>query len=343
MSKRALAPILLAAMAAACGGGSPTDPGPTPVPGSPVNGFVYYDENANGVADPAETVRLPSVGVTVGGVTGSTAAGGRFSLPSVPNGSQTAQARPDTLPAYFTAGTALSVAVPPSGEVAVPAVLALGSRARANTYLAFGDSITWGQGSSDGSGYVDILQADLRAFWGKATVIQDGEPGTKSNRGESRLGRSLSIHRPAYLLILYGTNDWNEPECREEFPCFTITALRSMVLQARDAGAFPVVGTIPPVNPAYVDRNPAERNDWVTRMNVLVRAMAREERAAVAEVHGDFLKQSSLPPLFADYLHPNDGGFRVTASSFFAGITRPLSASGSARRPGFFFESFGGS
>jgi acyl-CoA thioesterase-1 len=343
MSPRTPALILLAAAAVACGGGSPTDPGssPTPVPGSPVSGFVYYDENANGMADPTETVRLPSVGVTVGGVSASTTTGGRFSLPSVPNGSQTAQARPDALPAYFAPGTALTVTVPPTGDVAVPAVLALGPRARANTYLAFGDSITWGQGSSDGDGYTDELQADLRAFWGSATVMKDGEPGTKSNKGEARLGASLNASRPAYVLILYGANDWNEPECREEFPCFTITALRSMVLQTRDAGAFPVVGTIPPVNPSYTDRSPEERNDWVRRMNELVRAMAKEERAAVAEIHGDFLKQPSLPPLFADYLHPNDTGYRVMASSFFAAITKPISTSGSARRPAFFFQPFG--
>jgi lysophospholipase L1-like esterase len=325
MSTRTPTLILAAAAAAACGGGSPSGPdsSPTPVPGSPVSGFVYYDENANGIADPPEIVRLPSVGVTVGGVSGSTTTGGRFSLPSVPNGSQAAQARPDALPAYFTPGAALTVPVPPAGDVAVPAVLALGPRARANVYLAFGDSITWGQGSSDGNGYVDILEADLRAFWGQATLEADGEPGTKSNKGESRLGRSLNIARPAYVLILYGTNDWNEPECRDEFPCYTIEALRSMVHQTRDAGAFPVVGTIPPVNPSYTDRNPDARNDWVRRMNELVRAMAKEERAAVAEIHGDFLKQSSLPPLFADYLHPNDAGYRVIASSFFAAITKP--------------------
>jgi lysophospholipase L1-like esterase len=339
MSPRVLSLILAAAAAAACGG-SPTDPGgsSTPVPGSPVSGFVFYDENADGVADPVETVRLPSVGVAVGGVTGSTAAGGRFSLASVPNGPQTAQTRPDALPAYFAPGAVLSVTVPPAGEVALPAVLPITGRARANSYLAFGDSITWGQGSSDGSGYAAGLQAELRAFWGKATVMQDGEPGTKSDKGEARLGASLNASRPAYVLILYGTNDWNEPDCRNEFPCFTITALRSMVQQTRDAGAFPVVGTLPPVNPNYTDRNAADRNDWVTRMNDLVRAMAREERAAVAEVHGDFLKQPSLPPLFADYTHPNDAGFRVIESSFFGAITRPLAASASARPPAFFFR-----
>ncbi len=342
MSTRVPALILVATLAAACGGGSssPTEPGgtPTPTPGSPVNGFVYYDENANGILDPTETVRLPSVGVIVGGVAASTTTGGRFSLSSVPNGSQTAEARPDTLPAYFTAGTAQSVSVPPSGDVAVPAVLALGTRAKANVYLAFGDSITWGEGSSDGSGYSDVLQADLRAFWGKAGVTKDGAPGTKSSKGESRLGLSLNTYRPAYVLIIYGTNDWNDAECRDAPPCYTVEALRSMVLQTRDAGAFPVVGTIPPVNPNYVDKDAAARNDWVRGMNDLVRAMAKQQGAPVADVHAEFLKQGSLPPLFTDFLHPDDAGFQLIARAFFGAITQPISASASSRAPAFFFR-----
>jgi lysophospholipase L1-like esterase len=324
MSTRAPVLILLAALAAACGGGSssPTDPGSS---GSAVSGFVYYDENANGMADPSETVRLPSVGVTIGGTSGTTLAGGRFSLSSVPNGSQTALVSPGTLPAYFAPGAAVGVSVPPGGDVAVPAVLGLGSRARPNVYLAFGDSITWGAGSSDGAGYRDILGNDLRALWGKADVINDGAPGTKSHVGEARIGVSLASQRPAYVLILYGTNDWNDAECRDAPPCYTVDSLRSMVLATRDAGAFPVIGTIPPVNPNYEDKGAAERNDWVKRMNDLVRAMARQERVPVAEIHGDFLKQPSLPALFADYLHPNDAGFQLIARSFYDAITKPLS------------------
>jgi lysophospholipase L1-like esterase len=343
MSTRPLTLTLLAALAASCGGGSsgPTGPGgtPTPPPGSAVSGFVFYDENGNGAADPAETVRLPGVGVVIGGASTSTVAGGRFAISSVPVGAQVAQASPATLPAYFAPGAPLTVAVPPSGEVAVPAVLAIGSRARANLYLAFGDSITSGDGSSDGSGYRDELRDELRAYWGKADVANDGIPGTKSNKGESRAGASLATRRPAYLLILYGTNDWNDAECRDAFPCYTIASLRSMVLQARDAGAFPVVGTIPPVNPAYVDRNAEARNDWVRRMNDLVRAMARQERAPIAEVHGDLLKQPSLSALFEDDKHPNDAGYRVIARAFFDAITKPLSASASGRSPAFFFDS----
>ena len=303
-----------------------------------MSGFVFYDENGNGTADPSETVRLPGVGVAMGGVTTSTVAGGRFSFSSVPNGPQTAQAGPASLPAYFPPGTPLSVGVPPTGDVPVPAVLPIGSRSRANLYLAFGDSITFGVGSSDEAGYRDWLRASLRDYWGKADIVNDGVPGTKSNRGEARLGASLATHRPAYVLILYGTNDWNDGECRTEFPCYTITSLHSMVLQARDAGALPVVGTIPPVNPSFADRDAEARNDWVRRMNELVRAMARQERAPIAEVHGDFLKQSSLPSLFDDFLHPNDDGYRVISQAFFNAITKPLSTSSSGRAPAFFFE-----
>jgi acyl-CoA thioesterase-1 len=281
------------------------------------------------MADANEVVRLPSVGVTIGGQSGVTTSGGRFSLASVPNGAQTAQAKPDTLPAYFTAAT-VDVTVPVSSDLPLPARLALGSRSRPNIYLAFGDSITAGEGSSDEQGYVDNLAAQLRGFWGRADTVKDGVPGTRSIAGEARLPVSLARNRPAYALILYGTNDWNEPECREAFPCYTITSLRSMIQDTRSAGAHPIVGTIPPVNPAYVDRSPVERNDWVRRMNELLRQMAAQERAQVAEIHGDFLKQASLPPLYADFLHPNDRGYAIMAGSFFRAITQPLPAGASA-------------
>jgi lysophospholipase L1-like esterase len=294
-----------------------------------VSGYLFYDENANGTADPGEVVRLPSVGVTVGGETGTTTAGGRFSLPSVPNGAQTAQAKADTLPAYFTS-PAFSVSVPMSGDLPVAARLAIGARNRPNVYMAYGDSITAGDGSSDEQGYVDDLQAQLRSFWGRADMVNEGIPGTRSDSGAARLPGTLARDRPAYALILYGTNDWNEPACRESFPCYTVDSLLSMVQDTRSGGAFPVLGTIPPVNPAYADRQPTERNDWVRRMNELVRQMAAQQRVPVAEIYGDFMKESSLPPLYDDYLHPNDRGYTIIQQAFFRAITQPLPGSATA-------------
>lgn len=326
---------LLTALGPACGGGGPTSPGggpsatPPPPPGSPVSGYLFYDENGNGTADPVEVVRLPSVGVLVGGQSGTTTAGGRFSLPSVPNGMQTAAARAETLPAYFTS-PATSVSVPTSTDVAVPARLALGTRNRPNVYLAFGDSITYGEGSSDEEGYVDDLRAQLRGFWGRADMVNNGVPGTRSAAGKARIASSLASSRAAYALILYGTNDWNEPDCRDAFPCDTVDNLRSMIQDTRSADAHPILGTIPPVNPVYADRNPTERNDWVRRMNDLIRQMAAQERVQIAEIHGDFLKQPSLPPLFADFLHPNDAGYALISQSFFRAITQPLPGAAAA-------------
>lgn len=336
---RALTLSIAAALASSCGGGgAPTGPDqPTPTPGYPVSGFVFYDENANGAQDPTEVVRLPGVSIAIGGRNGQSTGGGRFTASDVPSGMQTARA--ETLPAYFQPGQPVSVSVPPSGDVAVPAVLTLGSGLNANRYMAFGDSITVGELSS-GGGYRDELANMLRAYWGKADIVDEGQSGTKSMVGAGRIGASLSRRRPAHVLVLYGTNDFNEPDCRndERFPCYTVDSLRSIVQEVRGWGAWPVVGTIPPVNPAFTDRIPSPelRNDWVRRMNELVRTMARQEQVAIAEVHGAFPQQSSLlPPYFADYVHPNDEGYRLIARAFFDAITRPLSASNASRAPSF--------
>lgn len=334
---------ILAALSVSCGGGSnPSGPDGTPTPatppGSPVSGYVFYDENGNGTADPAESVRFPGVAVAIGARSGQTMAGGAFSVDNVAQGSQTATAQASTLPAYFTPGASVSVNVPQTtGSLAVPVTLLLGATARANVYLAIGDSITVGDGSSSGGSYPDLLAADLRAYWGKADIVNEGRSGTRSKYGESVVGPALRTRRPAHVLILYGTNDYNDWECRYEFPCYTISALESMVLQARDAGAHPVLGTIPPVNPAYTDRDPETRNDWVRRMNDLVRQLATRQRVALADVHKDFLKQPSLAALFSDHIHPNDAGYKLMSRSFFDAITKPVGATSSARRQVFGF------
>jgi hypothetical protein len=65
-------------------------------------------------------------------------------------------------------------------------------------------------------------------------------------------------------------------------------------------------------------------------MNDLIRPMAAAERAPVAEIHGDFLKQPSLPALFYDFLHPNDQGYHLITQAFFRAITQPLAGTSAA-------------
>ena len=337
--------FLAATLASSCGGGSSPggpDPPPTTPPGTSVTAFVFYDENANGSADPLEGIRLPGVTVTIGARTGQTVAGGRAVVGNVPAGAQAATVRAESLPPYFVPGAQVAVQVPQAAgtEIAVPATLPIGGN-RANVYMAFGDSITFGEGSNDGSGYRSYLEADLRSYWGgTASVRNEGKSATRSNAGAGRIGGSLDRTRPAYTLILYGTNDWNDIECRDErFPCYTIDSLRSMVQEARSVQSNPILGTIIPVNPAFADRDTVARNDWVKRMNDLIRALARTERVAVADIHASYLRQPSLEALYRDFLHPNEQGYALMAQEFLKGITQPLAASSTRRA---FFFSVGG-
>jgi lysophospholipase L1-like esterase len=222
-------------------------------------------------------------------------------------------------------------------QVAVPVTLAIGTN-RANTYMAFGDSISAGEGSNDGTGYLSYLETDLRNYWGRASLIDEGVSATRSNRGAQRIGASLSRVRPAYTLILYGTNDWNDLACKDTNPdCYTIDSLRSMIQDARSFQSQPVLGTIIPVNPSFVDRDPNGRNDTVRKMNELIRALARQERVALADLHAVYTREPSLPALYADFLHPNERGYQLMAQEFFRAVTRPVSASTAARYDDFSF------
>jgi lysophospholipase L1-like esterase len=330
--------IVAAAGLPACGGGggSPVAP-PPPVATHSVVITVFYDENGNGTADGTENVRVPEVEVEVAGRTARTEkATGRATVAGVPEGSHRVSAREATLPAFYRVAASASASVqspqPAGADVFLPLSLAIG-RNRPNVYMGFGDSITVGDGARTTDGYRDVLEELLAAHYGRAQVISDGISGTRTPAGADRIGASLTRHRPAYTLILYGTNDWNRAsfECRTALDCDTVDNLRHMVGTVEAVESLPVIGTIIPANPNGI--NAEERNEWVRRINERIRVMAREEGAAVADLHAAFLRESDVPGLFADHVHPNDRGYRVIANEFFRALTRPASAAAPASLP----------
>ena len=207
------------------------------------------------------------------------------------------------------------------GTTFIPVTLPIGNN-RPHTYLAFGDSITGGEGSSDGDGYASRLEQKLRAHFGRADVLKDGQSATRSNRGADRLPASLSA-RPAYTLIHYGTNDWNMGECKSQIPCFTIDSLRSMVRAVRGRGGLPILATLIPGNPIVLQQQPG-RNMWVAVINARIRDMAREENVVVADMEPAFFRTTNMEygVLYVDHIHPNDDGYEVMARTFFDAITR---------------------
>ena len=225
MPTRARVLLLLTVLSAACGGGSPIpDNGgtPTPPPGLarqrlPV---LRRERQRHGRRRPRSCASRAWASRSAGRTPRRRPAAASRSRASR-TARRPAQARPDTLPAYFTAGR----------RSASPCRRAATCRCRRGwrSAPATGRTSTWPSATASrtararrGEGYRDYLRAQLRAFWGRADIVNDGAPGTRSNAGRARLPGSLSQYRTAYVLILYGTNDWNEPECRNAFPCYTV-------------------------------------------------------------------------------------------------------------------------
>jgi lysophospholipase L1-like esterase len=329
--------LVAAASLPGCGGGSPSAPS-TPAPTYPVTAVVFYDENGNGVLDATEAVRLPEVDVDVSGRVGRTEKlTGRAVVNGVPAGSFPVTLKSASMPPFFTPTGMPPVAVPQpaNSEADVPVTLPIGDNTP-NTYLAFGDSITIGEGSHSTDGYRNVVEELLaQNLGGRHRVIGDGISGTTSDKGTERIEADLRRNRPAYLLILYGTNDWNKAPCKSaEPPCFTIDSLRFMIQVAKAQRTLPVVSTIIPANP---DQNPPERNQWVAAMNEKIKAMARQEGAAIADSYAAFTKAGNLPALFDGQVHPNDAGYQLIAGAFFIAIARPPAATGSGLRLPLFF------
>ena len=329
----AAAPLLLCVTA--CGGGGSPGAASSPASVYELVAVVFYDENGNGVAEPGELVHVPDVELQVGTRTARSDLSGRTVITGVPAGHPTVTVRASTLPPFFVlpgGGVPATVPQAAGNDVMVPLTLPIGSNVP-NTYMGFGDSLTVGEGSNDDQGYRDRLRSKLVQHLGRATVLNQGISGTRSNAGAQRIDQSLRSNRPAYTLILYGTNDWNVNECKTNFPCFTIDSLRQMVRAARFFQSLPLLATITPCNVGLDDRATPERQDWIRRMDELIRVAAREEGAVLVDLEAAFLRQPSLSALFVDHIHPNDSGYEIIATEFFNAITRPATTGAMAEPP----------
>ena len=184
---------------AACG----SSPGPTPSPSpSPatynaaVN--VFYDQDGNGTRDSDEPAVVPNVQVDIGGQQGVSKPGsGRVDISGVPGGAQPVLLQ--KLPPFYEAGAPLTLTVPqPNGvPVYVPATLPIGNNVP-GLYMAFGDSITDGDGSFDNQGYRPGLLSKLRVHFDQGSIEQPGHR-RHSQQGRSRPDPELPRLREARL------------------------------------------------------------------------------------------------------------------------------------------------
>jgi acyl-CoA thioesterase-1 len=73
--------------------------------------------------------------------------------------------------------------------------------------LVLGDSLSAEYGLKRGTGWVALLEANLREEKNAATVINASISGDTTSGGRTRLGPLLASHRPSLVVIELGGND----------------------------------------------------------------------------------------------------------------------------------------
>ncbi len=173
------------------------------------------------------------------------------------------------------------------------------SAAAQTRILCIGDSITYGYGVSvsyptrlrNNTG-LDVINAGVRGMW--------------ASYGYKHVDEWLAQYHPTHVLILFGTNDTNDPY--QDYRNAAETVMKT-ARKVKAVGAIPIVGTIPPkIGPrAYQMSRVREFNDYL-------RSRAASEGILLADIQAAFGSGSGL--FLSDGFHPNDSGAEVIARTF---------------------------
>ena len=155
--------------------------------------------------------------------------------------------------------------------------------------LAFGDSLTFGTGASEGESY----PAQLESLIGRR-VVRAGVPGEVTAQALARLPEALDEHAPRLLLLCIGGNDFLRRLGNQQAE----RNVREMVKLARSRGvAVMLIGT---PEPGFTVTPPA-----------FYSSIAKEFRLPYEEgIIGQVLRDANLK---ADPIHPNARGYRLIA------------------------------
>ena len=205
------------------------------------------------------------------------------------------------------------------GKDAVPVQAYAQPASAAIDVIAFGDSITYGSGSSsDGpaTGYPILLEKKMaREIGAYVSVLNSSRPGEKTWEGRLRLPGVLAANPADMLLLMEGTND-----ALFDF-MFVSTAgnLRDMLLRARAKGMLGVVATIPPV--ITTSRlNRSIQHGRIRTFNPSIPGIAAGVGFPFADVYGGITAAPNWQNALMDQLsanHPNDAGYAKIRDVFF--------------------------
>ncbi|MCA1807963.1 MAG: GDSL-type esterase/lipase family protein, partial [Lentisphaerae bacterium] len=186
-------------------------------------------------------------------------------------------------------------------------------------FLAFGDSITYGSGSSGqgpATGYPIRVERWLNEVYGSHFIsINAGISGESSSAGRRRFAAVLEQQAPRLVLLMEGTNDLGAGNDFNQLE----SNLRSMVQMAQDRGVYVVLATIPPViSNIYKDRSVQQAR--IVQFNPRIPRIASDSGIPVARVYEAITGvpgwQTSLMEQESAN-HPNDTGYNYVRDAFY--------------------------
>ncbi|MGX6606859.1 SGNH/GDSL hydrolase family protein [Micromonosporaceae bacterium Da 78-11] len=232
-------------------------------------------------------------------------AAGLPATPSSPSPSASASALGSASPS-----TPASPSAP--GEPAVGTILGAPLRV-----MPLGDSLTWGKGSTDGSGYRVALQSRLTVAGLETDFVgsqrngsgpdleHEGHPGWRIAQIDANIDQWVPAAAPDLILLDIGTNDLLHHEAVDEAPARLAALIDRLIVLAPDARI--VLAKLLVVRPGFRRFNAA-----LTRI-----AADRPEHVWLADMSG------ISPDETVDRVHPTDLGYREMAAEWYRAL-RPI-------------------
>ncbi len=157
------------------------------------------------------------------------------------------------------------------------------------TILAFGDSLTYGTGTSNDKAYPAVLERLINR-----KVVNAGIPGEISSKGLSRLPNLIKQLQPGLIIICHGGNDI----LRKLDLNKTSNNIQQMIDLARQNNSQVVLIGVPEFG-LFLESSP------------IYQALAKNNQLPIADdILADILAKASLK---SDHIHPNAMGYQMLA------------------------------
>ncbi|MBN9119515.1 MAG: lysophospholipase [Planctomycetes bacterium] len=188
--------------------------------------------------------------------------------------------------------------------------------------VALGDSITKGEraGVKADETFSALLEAQLKTKGAGAKVVNAGVGGERTDGALARLDRAVLSHKPAVVLVMYGTNDSYVDAGKKESRLSVETYRENLVKlvdAVRKAGGEPVLMTEPRWAPDTKNGLGENPNDRLEKYVEACCAVAKDKKLKLVDHYAHWKKAEAAGTKVRDWTtdgcHPNPRGHREMA------------------------------